>query len=292
MRLHGIIPPVVTPFTASGDLDTDALQKLLAALEPDVDGFLILGSNGEVAYLSESERKRSLESAREAIPRTKPMIAGVVAEATAHAAQQAKSAADIGADAVLVLAPHYYKPSMTPDALEAHFRAVAEASSVPVYVYNIPQVSGIAHAPGWMAKVAGIPNIAGFKDSSGDTLNLTEMLRQAPTMNGLTGSAPTLLPALAVGAHGGILAAANAIPRHLGALVRAFNAGDMARALELQRAVNPMAFAVTSGYGVPGLKAVMRLQGKTAGFPRAPLQDVDADAQKKLEAILEALPKL
>jgi 4-hydroxy-2-oxoglutarate aldolase len=292
MQLQGIIPPVVTPFTASGDLDTDALQKVIAALEPDVDGLLILGSNGEVAYLTTAERKRVLEAAREAIPHAKPMIVGVVAEATAHAAQQAREAADIGADAVLVLAPHYYKASMTPDVLEMHFRAVAGASPLPVYVYNIPQVSGIAHAPAWMAKVAGIPNIAGFKDSSGDTLNLTEMLRQAPTMNGLTGNAPTLLPALAVGAAGGILAAVNAIPRHFGALLRAFKAGDMARALELQRATNPMSFAVTSGYGVSGLKAVMRLQGKAAGFPRAPLQDVNTEASKKLEAILETLPSV
>lgn len=292
MKLHGIIPPVVTPFTASGELDTDALQKVIAALEPDVDGFLILGSNGEVAYLSESERKRALEAAREAIPKVKPMIAGVVAEATAHAAQQARDAADIGADAVLVLSPHYYKASMTGDILEAHFRAIAQASPLPVYVYNIPQVSGIAHTPAWMAKVAGIPNIAGFKDSSGDTLNLTEMLRQAPGMNGLTGNAPTLLPALSVGAAGGILAAANAIPAHFAALLRAWDAGDTARALELQRATNPMSFAVTSGYGVPGLKAVMRLQGKAAGFPRAPLMDVDAAAHQKLEAILEALPRI
>ncbi len=292
MQLQGIIPPVVTPFTASGDLDTDALERVIAALEPDVDGLLILGSNGEVAYLSATERQRVLMASREAIPRSKPMIVGVVAEATAHAVQQAREAADIGADAVLVLAPHYYKASMTPDVLEAHFRAVAEASSLPVYVYNIPQVSGIAHAPAWMAKVADISNIMGFKDSSGDTLNLTEMLRQAPTMNGLTGNAPTLLPALAVGAHGGILAAANAIPRHFGALVRAFKAGDMTRALELQRATNPISFAVTSGYGVSGLKAVMRLQGKAAGFPRAPLQDVNAEELKKLQAMLEALPSV
>lgn len=287
----GIIPPVPTPFKANGDLDTDSLQKLIAQLEPHVDGFLILGSNGEVPYLEESERLRVLEAAREAIPRGKPMIVGAGAESTRMTIERARVAAQVGGDAALVIAPFYNKGSMTPSTLETHFKAVADASSLPVYVYNIPQVTGIAHSPAWMGKIAAHPNVQGIKDSSGDIMNLTEILRLVPaSFNTLTGNAPTLLPALSVGAQGAILAAANVIPKAFAALLKAFNAGNLTAALEIQRRSNEMSYAVTRDCGVPGLKAVMRLLGLHAGYPRAPLLDVSADTTKKLEALLLEIP--
>jgi 4-hydroxy-2-oxoglutarate aldolase len=180
---------------------------------------------------------------------------------------------------------------MTPSVLETHFKAVADASSVPVYVYNIPQVSGIAHSPSWMAKIAQHANVRGVKDSSGDVMNFTEMARLVPSgFNMMTGNAPTLLPALSVGAQGAILAAANVIPQAFGALFKAYNAGDRTTALEIQRRSNPMSYAVTRDFGVSGLKAVMRILGLKAGFPRAPLLDVDAQTSKKLEALLAEIP--
>ena len=191
----GIIPPVPTPFKQNGDLDTDSLQKLIAQLGPHVDGFLILGSNGEVPYLEEFERLQVLEAARQAIPAGKPMIVGAGAESTRLTIERTRVAAQVGGDATLVIAPFYNKGSMTPSVLETHFKAVADASSVPVYVYNIPQVSGIAHSPAWMAKIAQHPNVHGVKDSSGDVMNFTEMARLVPSgFNMMTGNAPTLLP--------------------------------------------------------------------------------------------------
>jgi 4-hydroxy-2-oxoglutarate aldolase len=287
----GIIPPVPTPFKLNGDLDTDSLQKLIAQLEPHVDGFLILGSNGEVPYLEEVERLRVLEAAREAIPNSKPMIVGTGAESTRMTIERARVAASVGGHAALVIAPFYNKGSMTPSVLETHFKAVADASSIPVYVYNIPQVTGIAHSPVWMGKIAAHPNVQGIKDSSGDVMNLTEILRLTPaSFNTLTGNAPTLLPALSVGAQGAILAAANVIPKAFGALLKAFNASDLITALEIQRRSNPMSYAVTRDFGVSGLKAVMRMLDLKAGYPRAPLLDVDADTTKKLEALLLEIP--
>ena len=287
----GIIPPVPTPFKQNGDLDTDSLQKLIVQLGPHVDGFLILGSNGEVPYLEESERLRVLEAAREAIPAGKPMIVGAGAESTRMTTSRARVAAQVGGDAALVIAPFYNKGSMTPSVLETHFRAVADASSIPVYVYNIPQVSGIAHSPAWMSKIVQHPNIRGVKDSSGDIMNFTEMARLVPSsFNIMTGNAPTLLPALSVGAQGAILAAANVIPKAFGALYKAFNAGDLKTALEIQRRSNPMSYAVTRDFGVSGLKAVMRILGLQAGYPRAPLLDVDSETIKKLEALLQEIP--
>ena len=289
----GIIPPVVTPFTASGDLDLKALQDTMNWLEPQVDGFLILGSNGEVPYLSESERGQVLEAAREAVPRGKPFIAGTGGESTAQVIERCRVAAEIGADAVLVIAPFYNRGSMTPNVLETHFKAVADASSLPVYIYNIPQVSGIAHSPAWFAGISQHPNIRGLKDSSGDIMTLTEIARVVSSgFNVLTGNAPTLLPALSVGAEGAILAAANVIPSIFGKLRNAFLNGDLETALKLQRASNALSYAVTRDFGVPGLKAAMRIRGVSGGFPRAPLLDVNAGTMKTLEGMLGEIKAL
>ena len=289
----GIIPPVVTPFTKAGALDLNALQETIRWLEPQVDGFLILGSNGEVPYLSEAERTMVLEAAREAVPTGKPFIAGTGGEATAQVIERSSVAAKIGADAVLVIAPFYNRGSMTPAILETHFKAVADACTVPVYVYNIPQVSGIAHSPAWMANIAQHSNIAGLKDSSGDIMTLTETARVVNAdFNVLTGNAPTLLPALSIGAQGAILAAANVIPGIFGKLRTAFMERDLETALTLQRRSNALSYAVTRDFGVPGLKAAMRLRGVNGGYPRAPLLDVDAATMTKLEVMLEEIKTL
>jgi 4-hydroxy-2-oxoglutarate aldolase len=289
MRLSGIIPPVVTPFLATGELDIASLQKLLQTLGPSVSGFLLLGTNSEVAYLSEVERSRVIQAGREVI-KDKPLVVGTGAESTHMTISRTQEAAKLGADAVLVLAPFYHRPSMTPDVLERHFKAVADSSPVPVYIYNMPQVTGITHSSDWLAKMGQHPNVAGLKDSSGDVMTLTETCRLAPpTFNVLTGNAPTLLSALTIGAHGGILAAANVIPELLAELVRRYENQDMKGSLELQRRVNPLAYAVTRDYGVSGLKAAARLRGYSAGYPRAPLAEVSDNAMKHLEALLENL---
>jgi 4-hydroxy-2-oxoglutarate aldolase len=286
----GLFPPVPTPFKKDGSLDLPGLQNLLAWLLPNVDGFLILGSNGEVAYLDEDERKQVLAAAREVIPKDKIMIAGAGGEATTHVIERCRDASEAGADAALVIAPYYNRASMTPSVLETHFMTVANSSPIPVYVYNIPQVSGIAHAPAWFSRVGMHPNIAGVKDSSGDIMNFTEIARVTPEgFNLLTGNAPTLLPALAVGAQGAILAAGNVIPQIFQSIMAAFKAGDMQKALELQRLANPISYAVTRDYGVPGLKAALRLLEVSAGYPRAPLLDVDAEANIQIEKLLKAV---
>ncbi len=289
LPLHGIIPPLPTPFTKSGELDTASLQKIIAELAPDVDGFLVLGSNGEAPALSETERSRTLEATREAIPKNKTMLVGTGGESTELVKERNVLAAKMGGDAVLVIAPHYYRGALGWESQEQHFRALADASPLPVYIYNIPQVTGLAHPANWFAKISNHPNIAGFKDSSGDVMGLTEIIRQAPKLNAMTGNAPTLLPALSVGAVGGILAVANVIPKQLGKLVQAFTNGDLTEAQKIQRAINPIAYAVTRDFNVPGLKAIMRAQGMAAGFPRAPLQDVSPENLAKMQTMLEVL---
>lgn len=288
LTLQGIIPPVPTPFTRDGELDTAALQRLLRQLEPEVDGFLILGSNGEAAFLSEAERQRVFEAAREVIPAHKPMLVGTGAEATRLVVARNRDAHAVGADAALVLPPHYYVGAMNEGVLEQHYRTLADASPLPVMLYNFPAVTTLALGPGLIARLAEHENIVGMKDSSGNIAALTETLRRVPTaFQVMTGSASTFLAALALGVRGGILAVANVAAPSYRALFDAFGRGDLETARALQFSLNPLAQAVTTRYGIPGLKAAMRLQGRDAGYPRAPLEElVDVS---ELEPLLRQL---
>ena len=287
LSLHGVIPPVPTPFRQNGDLDTAALQRLIGALEPHVDGFLVLGSNGEAAFLTEAERLQVFEAAREAIPAHKPLLVGTGGEATRLVAARNREAKEVGADAALILPPHYYVSSMTEGALQKHYETLADSSPVPLMLYNFPGVTTLALSPALVAKLAGHENIVGIKDSSGNVAALTETMRQVPeTFQVLTGNAPTFLAALALGARGGILAVANVAATGYRRLYDAFCAGDLKTARALQLELNPLAQAVTTRYGVPGLKAAMRSQGVAAGYPRAPLLDVDEYARTELETLL------
>ena len=288
LTLQGVIPPVPTPFTQTGDLDTGALERLLTKLEPQVDGFLILGSNGEAAFLTEAERLKVFEAARAVVPATKPLLFGTGGEATRLVAARNDEAHAVGADAVLVLPPHYYAPAMTDAALRTHYETIADHSPLPVMLYNFPGVTTLALSPGLIAELAQHGTIVGMKDSSGNVAALTETMRLLPgDFQVLTGNAPTFLAALALGAKGGILAVANVAAKAYRRLFDAFNEGDLETARALQLRLNPMAQAVTTRFGIPGLKAAMRLQGLDAGSPRAPLLELVDTGE--LESLLRDL---
>jgi 4-hydroxy-2-oxoglutarate aldolase len=289
MQLNGIIPPVPTPFDAHGNLDTNGFAMLIAHLLPQVDGLLVLGSNGEVQYLNDDERREVVAAgvaAARASDASKPLLVGVTAEATRQAVAQVEHAATAGANAALVLPPHYYRASMTKEVLVAHYRALASVG-LPLLVYNIPQNTSISFAPALLGELAAIPGIIGLKDSSGDVLTLSETLRFTPrAFTVLSGSAPTLLPALSLGARGGILAAANVLPGHYRRLLAAFRAGNIKAARFVQRQTDPIAWAVTRDHGIAGLKALLRLQQLPAGYPRAPLGDVSGAVLEHLAVVL------
>lgn len=288
LPLQGVIPPVPTPFTQQGDLDTEVLKQLLQRLEPDVDGFLVLGSTGEAAFLTEAERRQVFEAAREVIPANKPLLVGTGGEATRLVAARNDEAYAVGADAALILPPHYYVGAMTEAALQRHYETLADLSPLPLMLYNFPGVTTLALSPNLIAELSQHENIVGIKDSSGNVAALTETMRGvADDFQVLTGSASTFLAALALGARGGILAVANVAARPYRQLFDAFHAGDLETARALQLALNPVAQAVTTRFGIPGLKAAMRLQGLDAGYPRAPLLELTDTAG--LEALLRPL---
>jgi 4-hydroxy-2-oxoglutarate aldolase len=286
--LKGIFPPLVTPFLEDGALDLSAFEANLDRyLAFDLAGYLVLGSNGEAQALAEPEKVQLIEAARRrSAGRT--ILAGTGLESTQATVELTRKAADAGADAALVLTPHYYRAQMTSDVLRRHFETVAEASPIPVLLYTVPQFTGLPCPPGLPAALSAHPRIAGMKDSGGDAALLGRILASVPAAFAvLCGSAPILYPALSLGAAGGILAVACCAPRPAAALYRAVERGDHRTARRIQLSLTPLAAAVTSGLGVAGLKAAMDVAGFRGGAPRGPLQPVHPAARADIYPLLE-----
>lgn len=292
-ELTGIIPPLTTPFDAEGAIDLDGLRRNLARYEDArsgdqrLGGYLLFGSNGEAVHLDPGERDTVLEAVRSALPAGRMLIAGVNANATREAIAAVRQAADQGADAALVITPYFYRGAMSQDVLERFFNDVADASSLPLLVYNIPQNTGVRVAPATLARLARHPRIVGTKDSSGDFGMLAETVRRVPDdFRVFVGNAGILQPALEAGAAGGILAVACALPDACIELFAAARDGDHDIARSIQRRVAPIGRLLTTELGIPGLKAALDLVGLVGGNPRPPLHALDATARGKIARAL------
>ncbi|HEY0077572.1 MAG TPA: dihydrodipicolinate synthase family protein [Pyrinomonadaceae bacterium] len=288
-KLRGILLPFPTPFSADGEIDGEALCRNLARWnETGVRGYVALGSTGERVHLDEREYLQVVETARESVGAEMVLLAGAGQQSTRGSIEEVRRAARAGADGVLVITPGFYRGAMTQAALTKHYESVADASVVPLVLYNIPQNTGIALAPETVARLAEHENITGIKDSSGDMVNMTEMLRLVPEgFAALTGHGALLHASLLSGARGGILAVACAAPRLSVAIYEAVEAGAYARALEMQRRLAPLAKAVTTRFGIGGLKAALDLCGYEGGHVRAPLEAVSEEAQRELARLVE-----
>jgi 4-hydroxy-2-oxoglutarate aldolase len=286
--LRGIIPPLVTPFREDGSLDLPAFEANLESYAAsDLAGYLVLGSNGEAASLEEDEKLALLRAARRLAGR-RTLLVGTGLESTRATIALTRRAAELGADAALVLTPHYYRPQMTLEALRRHFEAVAEAAPIPVLLYSVPQFTGLSFPPALAQAMAEHPRVAGMKESSGDVGLLQRIVHSVPpSFEVLCGSAPTLYASLCVGALGGVLAVACCAPAPAAALYRAFTAGDHARARRIQEALSPLAIAVTATHGVAGLKRAMDLAGRRGGAVRAPLLPAAPAIDAELRPLLE-----
>jgi 4-hydroxy-2-oxoglutarate aldolase len=288
LKLEGVIPPLVTPFRDDGSLDLAAFEaNLEAAAEDDLGGLLVLGSNGEAGSLEEAEKLVLIRLAR-AQAGSRPLLAGTGLESTRATIAFTQKAAEAGADAALVLTPHYYKSRMTVEALERYYAAVADASPIPVLLYSVPVFTGLPWPEALSTELAGHPNIVGMKESSGDVGLLGRIVSAVPERFSVAcGSGPVFYPALCVGAVAGILAVACCAPRPVSALYRAFRAGDHARARRLQEALVPLGAAVTAVHGVAGLKAAIDLAGRKGGAVRSPLLPVPASVRDQIRPLLE-----
>jgi 4-hydroxy-tetrahydrodipicolinate synthase len=286
-NFEGVYPPVVTPFRGD-DVAYDKLGGNLDRLnEHPLAGYVVLGSTGEFPLLSESEKERVLATARDHIPRSKLLVAGTGGEATGAAIRLTKRAADLGADAAVIITPNYYKAAMKPAALIRHYRALAEASPIPILLYNFPANTGINLDAETVARLAEHPNIRGIKDSSGNVPQAAEMIHITPkTFQVLVGSPLAFLPSLAIGAAGGILAVANLAPRECCEIWQLARHGRYAEAREVASRIGPLVTGLTARFGIGGLKAALDLLGLYGGMPRMPLPAPDGDAIEDIKEIL------
>lgn len=289
LQLGGIYPPIPTPFKKNGQIAVDALKKNLAYLNGfDLRGIVVMGSNGEYVLLSEEEKLLLMETVRAAIPAGKLMIAGTGCQSTSETISLTKKAAGIGADAALVITPSYYRKLMTPETLRIFFRAVADESPIPVILYNMPACTGIDMDAETIAALAEHPNIIGLKDSGGNVVKIGDIFRLAgPGFQVLAGSGGFLLPALSVGAVGGVMALANIAPAQCIALRHLFLEGNQNEAQKLQLRMIPVNSAVTARWGIPGLKAALDFLGLYGGPVRRPLQPLPEASRTQLHKILE-----
>jgi len=289
-RLRGIFPPIPTSFDSSGDIDTHAITANVTRwMSTRLSGVLALGSNGEASLLDESESDYVLAAARQAVPSSKLLIAGTGRESTRATIDASRRAADLGADAVLVRPPAYYKNQMTNDALIDHFKRVADASPVPVLLYNLPGVTGISLTLPIVARLAEHPNIPGMKETSNDLERLGQFTALAPDrFRVFIGWAPVVYPALVSGATGAILAVANVLPDACVTLYNHVRSGRHSDALALQQRLTHVAQLVTSVHGVAGLKAAMEQVGHYGGPVRAPLLAAGDKARHDVEQALRA----
>jgi 4-hydroxy-2-oxoglutarate aldolase len=291
MAFDGIYTPVVTPFTTAGDLDIGALAfNVERYLRSRLTGLVVLGSNGEAPQLDEEEADRAIGAVREIVPRGRPLVAGTGRESTRATIAATRRAARLGVDAVMVRTPSFYKGQMTSDIFIRHYRDVADSSPVPVLLYNVTMYTGVNLLPEAVAALSEHPNIVGIKESGNDMVQLTEALANARAgFVILAGSGTTCFPALALGAHGAVLAIAGVVPDLCVEMVEAVQRGRHDEARALQRRLMPLARTVGATYGVPGLKAALDLAGYRGGAPRPPLRPVPADALANIRTTLQAL---
>lgn len=287
--LRGILLPATTPFDAEGQILISAIRANLKDWSAmGVAGFVVLGSTGERVHLDEREYLQVIEISRAAVSDDLAFIVGAGQQSTLATINEIKQAARAGADAVLVITPHYYRSAINQETLVNYYTAVADASPVPLFLYSMPALTGVKLEPETIARLSEHPNILGVKDSSNDVAGFAETVRLCPNdFAVMTGNGTVLLDALRAGATGGILAVGCVVPEVCVEIFRAFKAGETERADALQSRLTPLATAVTTRFGIGGLKAALDLAGYQGGTVRAPLRSPDESARREIAALLE-----
>lgn len=290
--LSGAFLPVTTPFDPeTGDVDVPAFRANLKRwFEHPVSGILIAGSTGESVFLDEEERATLVEAAADVVPPNALVIAGTGGESTRHTIRFTSQAADAGADAVLVSPPAYFKGAMTDEVLRDHFTAVAEASPVPVLIYQVPlRLSTLEFPTSVISALSRHPNIVGIKDSRGQLDLAVELVgATSDDFQVLVGSGAILHPAMQGGCVGGIVAVGLMAPAEAAGIAVAHREGRLEDAEALQERIAPVHQQIVGGMGVPGVKAALDLLGYTGGAPRPPLRPADSDRIEVIRGILES----
>lgn len=287
LNLAGVFPPVPTPFENGHFAPKRLTQNLARWHAAGLAGYVMLGSNGEAAYLSEAEKLEIVRVARREIPDGKILLVGTGLESTDATQVLTRRVADLGADAALVITPSYYQQQMSHEALRRHYETIAENSPIPILLYNVPKFTHLNLSPDLVAQLAQHPNIMGTKDSAGNLAQLVELREKTPPhFQILIGADAVFFAGMMHGMNGAILAIANIAPRECVALYQAVQEKSWEEAQALARHLVLLGRAIVHEHGVPGLKAAMNEAGYFGGEPRPPLLPLPAG---KLEEVRAAL---
>ncbi|WP_351225280.1 4-hydroxy-tetrahydrodipicolinate synthase [Streptomyces sp. NPDC002133] len=280
---------MITPFTATGDVDLAGAQKLAAHLVTEgCDGLVLNGTTGESPTTTDAEKTTLVRAVREAVGDRASVVAGVGSASTRHTVALARAAEAAGADGLLVVTPYYSRPPQA--AVEAHFLGVADAVGVPLMLYDIPGRTGTRIEPETMLRLAGHPRIVAVKDCAYDLLGSTKVIA-GTSLAYYSGCEELNLPLYAVGGAGFVSTVANVAPRTLRAVLDAFDAGSTAEAARLNGVTLPLAELMMAS-GLPGTvttKALLDALGLPAGPVREPLQSAGPERVGALVAAYEAM---
>lgn len=293
-RFHGIYPAIATPLTDDGEIDREGTHRVVNFLiDNGIHGISALGSTGECAGLSKTQRRTYIETVIEAADGRVPVMSGANGTVFDDIVADLKMAGEVGAVASLTPPPFYYPLSV--EAVIDYFEALAEASPVPVFLYHIPRMTKVPIAVEAVEKLARHPNIVGLKDSDGNLAYFSEVARianEVDDFSAFTGGDNILYPALAVGGHGIIGAGVNAAPAQERAVYDAFKAGDHEKALAAQRTLNPMLETYRGGVFPSGVKATLAARGLCGTTMTRPIPSAsDADVAA-VRAHMESLGML
>jgi len=290
VTLNGMFVPCVTPFKRSGQVDAEALRSCVRFwLENGVSGLVPCGSNGEAPYLSRQERINVVKTVIEEVDGKAPVIAGTGSMSTGETVKFTRDAADLGADAALVVTPFYFKLSYK-EILE-HYRQVSESVDIPIVIYNVPKFTGVSLEPSVIEKLADNEKIIGLKDSSGNVSALIETIRLAgDKISVLAGAADVALPSLQAGGRGAVLAVANVFPALCSLLYQAFKNKRYEDASRLQNQLSFVNEVLVRRFNqISAIKEAMRLRGLPSGLPRKPALPLDTEEKKMLENLLKQI---
>jgi 4-hydroxy-tetrahydrodipicolinate synthase len=288
MNLKGILLPTTTPFDQDGKISASGISlNIKEWTARGVIGFVVLGSTGERVHLDEREYLEVIEISRAATASDSVFIVGAGQQSTVGTIREIKSAARAGADAVLVITPFFYRTAITQETLISFYTAVADESPVPVLLYSMPPLTGIKIEPETVARLSEHTNIVGVKDSSNDVAGFSKTVSLCPSdFAVMTGNGTVLLDTLRAGATGGILAVGCVVPEVCVEIYRTFKTGDEEHAAKLQSKLTPLAAAVTTRFGIGGLKAALTLAGFHGGSVRSPLRAPDETARNEIAQLL------
>jgi 4-hydroxy-2-oxoglutarate aldolase len=290
-RFAGVFTPIATPFTSNDTVDEKGLASNVKRwMTTPLTGLVVLGSNGEAPQLDDDEADRIVDIVRAGVPKDRPLIVGSGRESTKATIAATRRAAELGADAALVRTPSFFKSQMTTEVFIRHYSAVADASRIPVLLYNVTMYTAVTLPVDAIEQLSAHPNIAGIKESGNDLPYISECINRTPDdFTFLAGSATTLFQSLCAGADGAVLALAALLPDECVEMVKLVKENRIAQARALQRRLTPIARSIGGGFGISGLKAALDLLGFSGGPPRPPLRPASKQIVDTIRGQLDAL---